>query len=196
MTLRANKEHAVTAQRDRRAVGPAPERSAWIGAVLAALLAGGIAALTNVTNFVVDRPAYFAIWGAAHLLAFGFGFWAAFVSRGVQHPTTYLLLGLVAGAVEALLVFGVLDGLVVVNSRYPLGAELRAGFEDYIAAVSTVLLFAAGAMHGLTRRRSGAVGAAARGSRRGTRSSAPSTEFLTAAGPILTIAAGVLKELL
>jgi hypothetical protein len=185
----------MTAKREARAARPVPDRSGWIGVVWAPFLAGSIAALTNVTNFVVDRPAYFAIWGAAHLLAFGFGLWAALVWHADQHPNAYLLLGLVAGAVEALIVFGVLDGLVIVNSRYPRGAELATGIEDYIAALSTVLLFAAGAMHGLTRRRSDAVASPARGSGQAMRPSAPSTEFLTAAGPILTLVAGLLKEL-
>jgi hypothetical protein len=174
---------------------PQSRSTAWVGALLAALIAGSIAALSNVVNFVAARPTYFAAWAVAHLLAFGFGWWAARAAAGRRHPAAYVALGVLAGAVEAVIVFGALDGLIVVD-ELGYGWQLVAGAEDYVAAAATVVLFVAGAMRGLRARAVGPEGRPVGGSGRPAMvPDKPVTDFLSAAGPALTLASGLLKLL-
>ena len=160
----------------------------WIYALLATLAAGSIAAVSNLTNFVAPRSTYFAVWGVAHLLAFCFGLWAARAVRVPCRPSAYLTLALIAGIVEAVIVFGVLDGLII-N-----GLELGTGFEDYIVVAATIVLFTAGALRG-ARGLLGDEGDAAptRGDRRIPRPSPAVTQTLGVAGPALALVGEVIK---
>lgn len=124
--------------------------TAWTGCLLAPLVAGAVAALSNLTLFVAPRGTYFVVWGIAHLLAFGFGLWAVRVWQRPSHASTYVWLGAAAGAFETLIVFGVLDGLTIAEGL-GMGGTLETGVEDYLAVAATILLFTAGAFRGARR---------------------------------------------
>ena len=167
----------------------ADDTSVRFGVVAAPVLAGGLAAATNLALFEVSRPTYFLIWGAAHLLVFAFGLWVAGLLRRRPSTAVCVGLGLLAGATEAFVVFRILDHLTIVRGGWPM--ELVTGPEDYAGVVATVIMFAAGAMRGIrTRVESG---------RAGGSSVAPSAEltaFFSAAGPSIVALSTLLKVVL
>jgi hypothetical protein len=165
-----------------------------LGVVLAPVLAGGLAAATNLTNFGYSRTTYFIVWGAAHLLTLGFGLWAASLLGRRPSTATCVGLGLLAGGVEAFIVFRLLNHLTVVTGDSIL--ELVVGPEDYVAVVATVVMFAAGAMRGLRKR---ALAVAGNEGTRVATGSAPGTtmtQFFSTAGPSIVAVATLLKVVL
>jgi hypothetical protein len=145
------------------------------GFVVAPLIAGAAGALSNFVNFTGNRTAYFVIWGAAHLAAFAIGFWAAQRWRPSDRVSTYVGFGAVAGAVEAVIVFGVVDGFLLGEF------ELVTGLEDVLAVFATILLFSTGAVYGL------------RQIDRRSLSKEGIVTFLNVATPVVTLLAAVFK---
>lgn len=168
-----------------------PNQASIVGIVLAPVLAGSVAAATNLTNFVYSRPTYFIIWGAAHLLTFGFGLWVASLLGRRPTTVTCIGLGLLAGGVEAFVVFRLLDGLTLVVGYEIL--QMFVGPEDYIAAAATVAMFSAGAMRGLRTRAMVHAGGGAMSDNARPVPSATLTQFFSAAGPSIVVIAGLLK---
>lgn len=126
--------------------------------MVAPLAAGIVGGLSNLVNFAAGRGVYLLIWSIAHLAVVAVGYWAVQRRRPSDRINLYVFLGVLAGLVEAVVVFGLLEGLVVGRGVDLL--ELSTGFEDYVAAAATALLFAAGAVYGL--RATGAPAAVAR----------------------------------
>jgi hypothetical protein len=165
-----------------------------LGVVLAPVLAGSLAAATNLLNFEYSRTTYFIVWGAAHLLALGFGLWAASLLGRRPSTGTCVGLGLLAGGVEAFIVFQLLNHLIVVTGDSML--ELIVGPEDYVAVVATVMMFAAGAMRHLRKRALAVTGNEGTGVSTRSAPSATVTQFFSTAGPSIVAVATLLKMVL
>lgn len=89
-------------------------------------------------SYPAFRTTFLFVYFLLHLLPLPLGIWAGLSWPG-KHPTGHVLLGIVAGVIEAvtaIIIITVFAGVV------------ELGPEDYIAFVSTTILFAAGGLLG------------------------------------------------
>ncbi|MCA1707594.1 MAG: hypothetical protein LC808_31715 [Actinobacteria bacterium] len=129
----------------------AQKRSRWGAVAAVTLLAGAIPALWNLTNFYDPPPPrtlWLALYCVAHLVAIGLGTWAALLWQG-RHPTGNVVLAVLAGAVEAAIIWLIVTQITIAD------IILEPASEDYIGVASTVLLFIGGSLIGerIERRR-------------------------------------------
>ena len=127
-------------------------KAVWARLGLAAFLAGAIPAiLANLVlllggfyiwGYAINHPpleyVYLFLYFLVHLLPLPLGMWAGLAWPG-SHPKVYALLGIAAGAIEALIFWGIVafsKELVVWTT------------EDVVAVLSTATLFVSGALYG------------------------------------------------